>query len=273
MEKKMTLHEFINQNLKKNINNLTFHINEVQNDYENEPLFKMFIDDKSTKRELNIFSDTDLVSLSSIINFIGDVKLFHKKELNVNYIVTPLMPQYRFILEDKLKEGLLAHPQTINSHAIVEDINISKLEELTIEQQKNFFMDLCVYGNNKPIKKFIDFTLSDDVNVKNKLDKSDLLLGLKYAIIENNLNIVKEILDHDKINKIVNFFNKNEDLSEVFSFALKEDKKEILFYIMNDKQYQLSDREINDLRPDHPDVIEFMKDYGHKFSKSNKIKM
>lgn len=292
---KMTLNEFINKNLKNKIKNLMFYIEEVENFYENEPLFKLFIEDNSDihlktyseeseielknepkKIEIRIDKNVELVSLSHIATFIGDLKLFHKDELNVNYIINPLMPQYKSFLYDKFAKNLLEHAQTINIYDIIKDIKEDKLENLKHNQQKELFMNLCTYGNEAPIKKFIDFTLSEDIEPiisNNKLKKHEILLGIQYAVMKNNLNIVKAVLNHEKINKIIDFSDKTDDLSFIWLYALKEGREEIMSYLMNDKKYQLSKEEINNLRTEHPDVIRFFNTYGINNTNINKPKI
>lgn len=261
------LNKFINTNTNSYLN---LRIDEIITENLIEPLFKVVLMKDSQNNELNIFSEKEGISFTNLVEFIGEVQLANKN-LIINPRITSLMPQYTKILENKLHEEVLNYAEKINSNTIIKDIKESKLVELTKNQQQKLFNDLCASGNKEPIKKMIDFALSGE-DEKNNLNGNDIYAGLVKAVENGHLNVVKSILDHEKINNIIDFSTRSSNLINILPYAFEKNKKEILSYIMNDKQYKVSEIEMNYYNRDNADVKRFFRDYKGSLPKVIKIR-
>lgn len=261
------LNKFINA-VSSNNTYLNLHIDEIKTADLIEPLFQVVWIKDSQNNELNIFSEKEAVSFNNIVEFIGEIQLANKN-LIINSRIKPLMSQYTKILENKLTEDVLNYAEKISINTLIKDIKESKLEDLTKNQQQKLFNDLCICGNESPMRKMIDFALSGK-DKKDNLNENDIYVGLANAIENGHLNIVKAILDHEKINNVIDFSNRSSDLKNILPYAFEKDKKEILSYIMNDKQYKVSESEMKYYNHDSVNVKRFLREYKNSLPKVNK---
>lgn len=246
---KKTLEELIIQN-----NNILFvDINEVKVADAKEPHFKLFVMDQSKKREIKVFKELDEINFFEVVRFLAELQISYKN-LSLLYEVNPLMPQYKSLLNDKLKKSLSNYVNIVDINETIKDIDEEKIGKLTVHQQNSLFIDLCCCGNAAPLKKLINFSAFSesgtayDIEHAKLPNKSDVIFGLERATSYGHLDVVKSILDNDNFKKIIDFSDKNSDLLTVLTLAATKERKEIISYIMVQKEYKLSEQELNNFR-------------------------
>lgn len=268
--------EEIENLIRKKINNkdtdFAFHIKEVKVKDKYSPMFKLFLINDGKHAEINLFGHkVEGVQLYYISKFIFDLKEGNK-DFNITYKIEALMPQYNNMLTNQLEESLEKRHSFLDATKIIKDLHEEKIAQLTVAQQKELFIDLCYAGNEAPIKKLLNFSVisstgkAQDILKKDAFNKFDIIYGIEKATSYGYLDVVKTILENEHVIKAIDFSSTSSDLLTVLDTAIRKERKDVIAYLFNEKEYKLSTGELYHLRNNQRDAAfaEVLNNYEKK---------
>lgn len=233
---------------------LQIYVDEVKAHYGSVPLFNAYVEDRKKKRKVAFYQhEVTGYGLDMIVDFIFDMR---NEGFNVKYEVKTLMPQYQNMISQDIDKSLMKKSCLIEINDVIKDVDENKIGELSVDQQIKLFIDLSCSGNAGALKKVIDFGVlspngkAHPTSGENSFSRSDIVFALERAASYGHLDVVKEILENNNTAKIVDLYNPENHIRDVIIWGAIKDRKEIISFILDEKQYKLTEHEFNDVCKD-----------------------